>query len=112
MSDMRQMTTLGRSIEEGSFAIIDTEAGAHAFGRREWQVVRRVIHATADFDYFHAGGGLDGSAPVESHQVGELAVGDPQQRGHLVVVDAESDGDDVVVEAVVSEPDRHCVQVR
>jgi precorrin-8X/cobalt-precorrin-8 methylmutase len=50
MNDMRQMTALGRSIEEGSFAIIDREAGVHAFAPPEWQVVRRVIHATADFE--------------------------------------------------------------
>jgi len=51
MNDMRQMTALGRSIEEGSFAIIDAEAGPHGFARVEWQVVRRVIHATADFEF-------------------------------------------------------------
>ncbi|MCE9574314.1 MAG: precorrin-8X methylmutase [Deltaproteobacteria bacterium] len=48
---MRQLTALGRSIEDGSFAIVDAEAGAHDFGPREWQVVRRVIHATADFEF-------------------------------------------------------------
>lgn len=51
MNDMRQMTAIGRSIEDGSFAIIDQEAGAHDFGPAEWQVVRRVIHATADFEF-------------------------------------------------------------
>jgi precorrin-8X/cobalt-precorrin-8 methylmutase len=51
MSDMRQMTAKGRNIEDGSFAIIDQEAGAHNFGAQEWQVVRRVIHATADFEF-------------------------------------------------------------
>lgn len=51
MNDMRQMTSLGRSIEDGSFAIIDREVGAHEFGAAEWQVVRRVIHATADFEF-------------------------------------------------------------
>ena len=51
MSDMRQMTAKGRSIEDGSFAIIDQEAGPHDFGPRDWQVVRRVIHATADFEF-------------------------------------------------------------
>ncbi len=51
MNDMRQMTALGRSIEDGSFAIIDREAGPHAFPDPEWQVVRRVIHATADFEF-------------------------------------------------------------
>jgi precorrin-8X/cobalt-precorrin-8 methylmutase len=59
MSDMRQMTAKGRSIEDGSFAIIDEEAGTHGFAPHEWQVVRRVIHATADFEFkelmrFHA----------------------------------------------------------
>jgi precorrin-8X/cobalt-precorrin-8 methylmutase len=51
VSDMRQMTALGRSIEDRSFAIIDEEAGPHEFSAAEWQVVRRVIHATADFEF-------------------------------------------------------------
>lgn len=51
MNDMRQMTALGRSIEDGSFAIVDAEAGAHSFAEDEWAVVRRVIHATADFEF-------------------------------------------------------------
>jgi precorrin-8X/cobalt-precorrin-8 methylmutase len=51
MNDMRQMTALGRSIEEGSFAIIDQEAGPHGHAADEWQVVRRIIHATADFEF-------------------------------------------------------------
>lgn len=51
VSDMRQITTLGRSIEDRSFAIIDQEAGEHSFTSEQWQVVRRVIHATADFEF-------------------------------------------------------------
>ncbi len=51
MSDMRQMTAKGRSIEDASFAIIDSEAGPHQYSPAEWQVVRRVIHATADFEF-------------------------------------------------------------
>lgn len=51
MSDMRQMTDLGRQIEDQSFAIVDREAGAHPFTPEQWQVVRRVIHATADFEF-------------------------------------------------------------
>jgi precorrin-8X/cobalt-precorrin-8 methylmutase len=51
MNDMRQMTALGRSIEDGSFAIIDQEAAPFNFPPREWQVVRRIIHATADFEF-------------------------------------------------------------
>jgi len=50
-NDMRQMTARGRGIEDDSFAIIDAEVGAHEFPPAEWQVVRRVIHATADFDF-------------------------------------------------------------
>ena len=50
-NDMRQATALGRSIEDGSFAIVDQEVGAHPFPPDEWQVVRRVIHATADFEF-------------------------------------------------------------
>lgn len=51
MNDMRQMTPLGRSIEDGSFAVIDAEVGEHGFAEDDWQVVRRVIHATADFEF-------------------------------------------------------------
>jgi precorrin-8X/cobalt-precorrin-8 methylmutase len=49
-NDMRQMTALGRRIEDGSFAIIDAEVGAHDHPPDAWQIVRRVIHATADFE--------------------------------------------------------------
>lgn len=38
-------------IEAKSFAIIDAEAGPHNFAPDEWQIVRRMIHTTADFEY-------------------------------------------------------------
>jgi precorrin-8X/cobalt-precorrin-8 methylmutase len=38
-------------IEAQSFTIIDSEAGPHAFSSDEWQIVRRMIHTSADFDY-------------------------------------------------------------
>jgi len=38
-------------IETQSFAIIDQEAGHHTFSPDEWQIVRRMIHTSADFDY-------------------------------------------------------------
>jgi len=38
-------------IEAGSFRIIDEEAGEHGWNEAEWQIVRRVIHTSADFDY-------------------------------------------------------------
>lgn len=51
MTDMRQMTAQGRAIEAGSFAVIDEEVGDHQFTDEQWQVVRRVIHSTADFEH-------------------------------------------------------------
>ena len=53
LNDMRQMTATGRGIEDKSFAIVDAEAGGHGFSPEAWEVVRRVIHATADFEYKH-----------------------------------------------------------
>jgi precorrin-8X/cobalt-precorrin-8 methylmutase len=38
-------------IELESFRIIDREAGPHDFSPEEWQIVRRMIHTSADFDY-------------------------------------------------------------
>ena len=38
-------------IEKTSFAIIEKEAGSHGFSPPEWNVVRRMIHTSADFDY-------------------------------------------------------------
>jgi precorrin-8X/cobalt-precorrin-8 methylmutase len=51
VNDMRQMTARGRTIEEDSFAVIDREAGPHRFTPAQWEIVRRVIHATADFEF-------------------------------------------------------------
>lgn len=36
---------------EQSFAIIDREVGKHPLDSREYAIARRVIHATADFEY-------------------------------------------------------------
>lgn len=41
----------GREIEGKSFGIIDAEIGDHPFSQDQWQVVRRIIHTTGDFDY-------------------------------------------------------------
>lgn len=46
-----QITEKGRTIEQGSFAIVDAEAGDHGWPDDAWQVVRRMVHATADFDF-------------------------------------------------------------
>jgi precorrin-8X/cobalt-precorrin-8 methylmutase len=38
-------------IEALSFKIIDREAGSHGFSSEQWDVVRRMIHTSADFEY-------------------------------------------------------------
>jgi precorrin-8X/cobalt-precorrin-8 methylmutase len=38
-------------IESRSFAIIDNEAGSHNWDKRSWNLVRRLVHTSADFDY-------------------------------------------------------------
>jgi precorrin-8X/cobalt-precorrin-8 methylmutase len=38
-------------IEAESFRIIEEELGPHSWSPREWPIVRRVIHTSADFDY-------------------------------------------------------------
>ena len=42
---------LNHPIVEESFKIIDREVGNHNFTTEEYAIARRVIHATADFDY-------------------------------------------------------------
>ncbi len=39
------------AIEGESFRIIDAEVGEHTFDARQWPVVRRIIHTTADFEF-------------------------------------------------------------
>ena len=46
-----QATVAGRAIEHDSFRIIDAEAGAHAYTAEQWPLVRRLIHASADFEF-------------------------------------------------------------
>lgn len=38
-------------IETESFRIIDSEIGDHDWSEAEWQIVRRAIHTSADFEY-------------------------------------------------------------
>ncbi|MDJ0592433.1 MAG: cobalt-precorrin-8X methylmutase [Pleurocapsa sp. MO_226.B13] len=42
---------LNHPIVEQSFAIIDREVGEHKLDPQEYAIARRVIHATADFEY-------------------------------------------------------------
>lgn len=46
------MTTLPPGeIERRSFAIIDREAGEHGWPPDQWEIVRRMVHTTADFSW-------------------------------------------------------------
>ncbi|MCE1242850.1 precorrin-8X methylmutase [Oryzomicrobium sp.] len=64
-----QLTAAGRAIEHDSFAIIDAEAGPHGYAEDQWPVVRRMIHANADFEFngltdFHPGAVEAGLAAI------------------------------------------------
>ena len=48
---MDSLTMKPEEIEAGSFRIIEAEAGEHGRPEGEWQVLRRVIHTSADFEY-------------------------------------------------------------
>ncbi len=80
MRQTRQVTPAGLRIEEASFAIIDAEAGPHAFSPAEWPLVRRAIHSTGDFDFARAL--VFGRAAAEA---GIAAL----RRGALVVCDVQ-----------------------
>ncbi len=41
----------GQSIEDASMQVIEREIGSHSYNKKEWPIVRRVIHSTADFDF-------------------------------------------------------------
>lgn len=46
-----QLTKAGQQIEHDSFAIVDKEAGPRDYTDEQWHIVRRMIHATADFEF-------------------------------------------------------------
>ena len=51
-AENRSMSIRSFDIEKTSFEIIDKEVGMHRYvNNYEWNIVRRVIHATADFDF-------------------------------------------------------------
>ncbi len=60
-----------QEIEDLSFKIIDEEAGAHGFDKNHWQVVRRMVHTSADFEYiktvhFHPDALLSGITAIQN----------------------------------------------
>lgn len=75
-----QLTQAGQQIEHDSFAIVDREAGPHAYTDEQWPLVRRMIHATADFEF----NGLARFHP-EAVQAGVAAI----LAGRPIVADVE-----------------------
>ncbi|GAB6142970.1 precorrin-8X methylmutase [Desulfocicer niacini] len=60
-----------QEIEDLSFKMIDKEAGAHGFDEKHWQVVRRMVHTSADFEYiktvhFHQDALLSGITAIQN----------------------------------------------
>ena len=76
-----QLTRAGQAIEHDSFAVIDREAGPHAYTPEQWPLVRRMIHANADFDF----NGLTAFHP-QAVQAGVQAI---LRGGTRVVADVE-----------------------
>ncbi len=76
-----QLTAAGRAIEHDSFAIIDAEVGPHNYSAEQWPLVRRMIHANADFEF----NGLTTFHP-QAMQAGLAAVLESKQRGGTPIV--------------------------
>jgi len=62
----RAMSERAFDIEKKSFEIIDSEIGNHGYNEWQWAIVRRVIHATADFDFAGRGRILFHEKAIES----------------------------------------------
>jgi precorrin-8X/cobalt-precorrin-8 methylmutase len=62
----REMSERAIDIEKLSFEIIDAEIGSHGYNELEWPIVRRVIHATADFDFVIKGKIIFHNNPIDS----------------------------------------------
>jgi precorrin-8X/cobalt-precorrin-8 methylmutase len=60
------MSSRAFDIEKKSFEIIDSEIGSHDYDEPRWAIVRRVIHATADFDFAGKGKILFHERAIES----------------------------------------------
>jgi precorrin-8X/cobalt-precorrin-8 methylmutase len=54
-----------QEIEDKSFRIIEEEAGVHGFNDRQWPIVRRMIHTSADFEYLKSIRFSEGNNPIE-----------------------------------------------
>lgn len=76
----RDMSEVALGIEENSMKIIESEIGIHGYTNAQWNIVRRVIHATADFDFAKP----DKNGIIFSTSAIEKAFGAFKQRHHIV----------------------------
>jgi precorrin-8X/cobalt-precorrin-8 methylmutase len=117
-----QLTRAGQVIEHDSFAIIDAEVGPHTYTEGQWPIVRRMIHANADFDFngltdFHADAVeagvqamLKGSTPVVA-DVEMICSGLSQPRlGHFGMKPHQFISDPDVIETAKAEDTTRAVQ--
>jgi precorrin-8X/cobalt-precorrin-8 methylmutase len=77
----RDMSEAALGIEEDSMKIIESEIGIHGYTKAQWNIVRRVIHATADFDFAKP----DKNGIIFSTNAIKNAFGAFKQRRHIVV---------------------------
>lgn len=77
----RDMSEAALGIEENSMKIIESEIGIHGYTNAQWNIVRRVIHATADFDFAKP----DKNGIIFSTNAIENAYATFKQRRHIVV---------------------------
>ena len=117
-----QLTAAGRAIEHESFAVIDAEASPHNYTDEQWPLVRRMIHANADFEFngltaFHpeamqAGmkAVLKGGTPIVA-DVEMICVGLSKPRlAHFGLSTHQYISDDDVIEAAKAEDTTRAVQ--
>jgi precorrin-8X/cobalt-precorrin-8 methylmutase len=117
-----QLTAAGRAIEHDSFAVIDREVASHSYTSDQWPIVRRMIHANADFDFngmtdFHPQAVAAGVAAVLSRgtrvvaDVEMICVGLSAPRlGHFGMATHHFISDADVIEAAKAEGTTRAVQ--
>jgi precorrin-8X/cobalt-precorrin-8 methylmutase len=117
-----QLTAAGRAIEHDSFAVIDREVGHYAYTPEQWPIVRRMIHANADFDFnglteFHPGAVEAGLAAILGKatrvvaDVEMICVGLSAPRlGHFGIGTHQFISDPDVIEAAKTEGTTRAVQ--
>lgn len=117
-----QLTEAGRAIEHDSFAVIDREVGPHPYTAQQWPLVRRMIHANADFDFngltdFHPQAVAAGLAAITGRRsrvvadVEMICVGLSRPRlGHFGITTHQFISDDDVIALAKQEGTTRAVQ--